>query len=148
MVGIRAFLAGLVAGIVVVGALVWWTGSGPDLPYGSFEGALAADGTELVPANNSTSAAVKVLQPAGPSDLAAGSYEVHLLVYDRSGPAPLTRAVAWAQVCTMADCTRHDADHRAFGVHVAEGVPVERAPATLEALVTLVDGTHLHFRPP
>lgn len=143
--GWKVFLGAALLGAVAVGlAAIWLSG----LPYGSFEEAYEADGVEMVASGNATNLSVKVLRPDAVTGLGRGQVDLHALVYDRTGPAPVTTAAAFGEVCDRTGCETTRAPHRRFGVYVAEDLVVERDGAALRVLVTTPEGRHLHFVPP
>lgn len=144
--GWQVFVAAAAIGAVGVGLASIWIGG---LPYGSFEEAMAADGTEMVPRLNATNVSVEVLSPETVTGLASGRVEVHALVYNRTGPTPIETAASFGEICSRTGCETTKLPHHDFGLYVAEKVPVQRDGSSLRVLVTTPDGQqHLHFDPP
>lgn len=143
--GWQVFVAAAAVGVVGVGiASIWLTG----LPYGSFEEAMAADGTEMDPRHNATNVSVTVLSPDAVTGLASGQVDVHTLVYNRTGPSPVEDAAAFAEICDRTRCETTKLPHHDFGLYVSEKVPVQSDDSGLRVLVTTPEGRHLHFDPP
>lgn len=143
--GWQVFVLAAALGVVGIGlASIWLTG----LPYGSFEEAFEAEATEMVPRDDATNVSVRVLSPDAVDGLAAGQLDLHALVYNRTGPAPIEDAAAFVEICDRSGCETTRTPHHDFGLYVAETVPIERDGSGLRVLVTTPGGRHLHFDPP